>query len=159
MDEKDLLQLMDVFARHTQIARKQLEHEGPVTLGTSDAKRRLRYVQLLQNIELALPHLYAAYEQAGSEGLLDGLDQLSGQLRLRTMPPAPELNTLILELQHDWVDVLHPLEAIGKWPPTMRSVGPWPPRTSGSADPASDEGSRGFDADERMLSVGKWPPE
>ena len=147
MNEDSLKVLGAVFETITQTAWTHLDHGDPVVVGSPAAQRRLHYAQVLQNIAAALPVVLAAYGEAGDEELAPLLPQ-----RLRSTDPGADgadIDQRMLNLQLDWVDVLHPLEALGKWPPTMYSVGPWPPRT----------GSSPLEGSAVLQSIGPWPPK
>ena len=137
MDETELKAILAELQRRLTLARQLI---GPATEAPA-----AHYARLLADIEVSLPTIARLYH-ANRDALPRGpLTRSRRRLRLRMRRLSMgafdgDLHRLVHELRHDHLEIIHPLEVLGKWPPDP------PPGATSGAPP-------------KTRGLGKWPPD
>ncbi len=97
------------------------------------------YAALLADIAQALPHIEQLYADPADDQLKKLLARGHKRLRRGRGAQPADVHQMVHDLRHDYLEIIHPLEVMGKWPPQRmrraeaeemprsRGIGKWPP--------------------------------
>lgn len=123
--------------------------------------RTAHYDAVLADIEGQLPQVLHQYRASAAELPLTAWTHARQKLRGPAVRAARPLDRRVHDLRHDFLEIVHPLEVVGKWPPELLTAPA--PEAAASAEEADFRDLPDFaDADEppgRLRSTGKWPPD
>jgi hypothetical protein len=137
MNHDDLNAVLAGLRQQVLEAHKQLaEHKQPLLASPQGS----HYAALVHDMAQSLPQIEKLYADHREEILKGPL--VSGRKRLRFGRNAQQadVHRIVHDLRHDYLEIIHPLEVMGKWPPQRRR--------SGETEELP-----------RARGIGKWPPD
>ena len=123
--------------------------------------RTAHYDAVLADIEGRLPQVLPQYRASAPELPLTAWTHARQQLRGAAVRAARPLDRRVHDLRHDFLEIVHPLEVVGKWPPDPQTA--TEPEAAAAAEEADFLDLPDFAAADgppgHLRSTGKWPPD